>query len=1184
MKRFVYTSLALLLSFATGRAQDLRTGTIYRITSPSGLAVSSNGSEEDGAKLSLAPEDANDKSQVWMAVKASDGSSLLTNPFTLKSIDNANIWQGEGNAVIQWTESTGNRNQHWKAEKAADGKFRITHAGTGMALCYDGAEVPGAAIFQKANSAQTWKLTVSKIKLPEQPRSENDWEDETVFGRGKLPGRATYTVYPDTASLLADGHFGRPWTTPLSPLYLTLNGAWKFHWAKQPSERPADFYKEAYDAGGWADINVPSNWEMHGYGTPIYTNITYPFRNNPPFIQPKEGYTNEKEPNPVGSYRRAFNLPENWEGKEVFLHFDGVYSAFYVWINGRKVGYSQGSNNDAEFDITPYVRKGANIVAVEVYRWCDGSYIEDQDMFRLSGIHRDVYLYATPKVHLRDFSLSASLDGSLRSAVFNASLDVVNYGGAATAGKVCLTLMDPDGKTIRREERELGRIAGKGGKNAAISFGVDAPALWSAETPNLYSVVMALTDGRGRQTEAVSSKFGFRKIEIKERRVWINNRQVFFKGVNRHDTHPQLGRAVDVNSMMRDIVMMKQNNINTIRTSHYPNQAKMYAMFDHYGLYVMDEADCENHGNHGVSNKPSWKDAYVDRMERMMMRDRNHPSIIFWSLGNEGGDGANFDAMAGYARKTDPRPIHYEGKNGVADIDSHMYPDLKRMEDFDRRPSDKPYFLCEYAHAMGNAVGNLAEYWDYIENRSQRMIGGCIWDWVDQAINKPGEGTDRYYYGGDFGDRPNDGDFVCNGLTTPDRRQTAKLAEVKKVYQYIKFKPEDILKGRIEITNKYDFTDLAQFRILWELIEDGIRVENGSLDPVALAPGGKTVITAPFTRTLKAGMEYFLNVSFAYMRPTEWAQAGHVVAYEQFALTGRQAVPDAHSSLPVKVTELNGKLTVAGPHFEAVFDLASGIMTSLRYAGHEMIENGEGPSLNWYRSTNNDGYSDRNYRRARIQAKTSYGTADDGGTVTVTADCVAHIGGPKPFDIPYRVSYAIRGDGTVEVDASFVKSPDAAMVRRLGLRMTMPDAFEKIEYYGRGPHENYADRKTSALVGRYETTVDGMAAEHYVRAQSMGNRSDVRWFTVKSGDGAGIKVTSHGRMEFSALHCTDEDLWEAKHDFDIPRRPATYLNIDCMQQGIGNASCGPGPMDKYMIPEGGVSYSFRIEPLLAAAE
>lgn len=1014
-----------------------------------------------------------------------------------------------------------------------------------------------------------------------------EWENELIFAVNKEPGHATYTVFPTVSALQADASFNQPWVLPKSAYYQSLNGNWKFNWVKQPSERPVNFYKTSYDVSGWKEVPVPSNWEMHGYGTPIYTNITYPHKNNPPLIQSQKGYTNETEPNPVGSYRRDFTIPDSWDGQEIFLHFDGVYSGFYLWVNGKKVGYSEGANNDAEFNITPYVKTGNNVLAVEVYRWTDASYIEDQDMFRLSGIHRDVYLQAVPKIHTRDYAFYSDFtNDALSEANLRVEATVRNYGyNTARPVTLSVTLLDADGKPVVSKKEVLRSDVKKGAEHTyTLSLPVKQINLWSAETPYLYSVILSLTDGDGNELEAMSSKHGFRKIEIKNKRVYVNNKQVFFKGANRHDTHPQFGKAVPVESMIQDIVMMKQHNLNMVRTSHYPNSPKMYALYDYYGLFVMDEADCENHGNGKISHMHSWRNAFVDRIERVISRDKNHPSIVFWSLGNEGGNGDNFEAMAVRAREMDPtRPIHYEGRNESADMDSHMYPWMVNMAAFDQRESDKPYFLCEYDHAMGNAMGNMAEYWDYIENYSQRMIGGCIWDWVDQGICKFGEPTDRYYYGGDFGDRPNDADFCINGLTTPDRRVTAKLMEVKKIYQYIKFRPLAVNTGKIEVKNKYDFTNLDAFDFAWELIEDGVKVESGKLGTIDLAPDGITTVTVPYTHKRDNAKEYFLNLTATLKTGTLWADAGHVVATEQFALGTQPAVPAIdRAGLPtVTVQEQGSSLFVKSTTgFETVFDSQTGKMTSLKYNGREMIQDQKGLELVWYRSVSNDKYTDQTYFPTTEKLQLfNYRVDPESKSVSVWVSTDVRIAAKEPVTVPYNVKYTIYGNGAIDVDAFFT-NPGSPAVRRLGLQLVMPTEYEQVQWYGHGPHENYPDRMHGAPVGLYATTVTGMEQEHYIRSQSMGNREGTRWIRLTDGSGNGLKVTARGKLSFTALHLTDQDLWTAAHDFNLDkvRRPEVYLSLDCIQQGLGNASCGPMPLPEYMIPVNQpLSYGFRIE-------
>jgi len=1185
-----FITLILLFSGNISFAQEINPGVLYRIVSPSGLVVDNKETTEDNARLYLAKENKNSKGQLWKISPLLDGYYLITNPYGGKSIDNGNIHSGDGNPLLQWGESRGNQNQHWKITVTGTGAYQIIQRVSGMALAFQGSDAAGSLISQLPNSSQLWRLVETSVKsdIDYTVRGKDEWENETIFNINKEPGHATYIPFPSVESLKADKSFDKPWEEPSSSLYMSLNGNWKFHWVKQPSERPTNFQNPNYNVSSWKEIPVPSNWEMHGYGTPIYTNIRYPHKNNPPLIQSQKGYTNEKEPNPVGSYRRDFTIPEDWDSKEIFLQFNGVYSGLFVWINGKKVGYSQGANNVAEFNITEYLQKGKNVIAAQVIRWTDGSYLEDQDMFRLSGIYRDVFLYATPKVHVRDYALTSEFKGDdYSSAKFLAKTYIKNYGKKGSdITNLKVTLLDPTGKEVVNLSQRVAKINKQDELSLDLNAEVINPLLWSAEKPNLYTAIISLQDEKGNTLEAMSSKFGFRKIEIKNKRVYINNKQIFFKGVNRHDTHPVYGRAVTVESMLQDILLMKTHNINMVRTSHYPNHPKFYAIMDYYGMYTMDEADIENHGNHSISGKPSWLPAFKDRMERMMQRDKNHPCVVFWSMGNEGGGGQNFADLYAYAKTIDTsRPIHYEGKNDSADIDSNMYPSVNNMANVDQRDSDKPYFLCEYAHAMGNAIGNLSEYWDYIENHSQRMIGGCIWDWVDQAIIKYDGPENHYFYGGDFGDTPNDQDFVCNGIVTPDRMITAKLKEVKQVYQYIKMKPLYKATGKIEIKNTYDFSNLNEFNITWEVIEDGVKVQSGKMDPLNLPSDERTTITIPYDRNLNSGKEYFLNVYFTLKEDKSWAKAGHIVAAEQFPLNERRTVSpiDVTNIGNLEVSTNGDNLNIGASGFQTVFNTKTGIMTSLKYGEKEMIYNQNGFNLNWYRSTSNDKYTDQKYYPTTYSSPFfTYNRSEDGKSVTVICNVTATIENDRKLKIPYTVKYTIYGNGAVDVDASFSKPANGDIIHRMGLQVVIPQGMENVEYYGAGPHENYWDRKESAFIGRYTTTVKGMEEEHYVRAQSMGNRESVRWVTITDNNKNGLKISSKDRLNFAALHFTDNEIWQAKHDFKLNeiRKPEVYLSLDCIQQGLGNASCGPLPLSEYMIPVNQpLSYSFRIEPV-----
>lgn len=1168
-------------------AQEIQEDILYKIVSPKGLVLDNHESPTNMTGVFLEKEKKGAKGQLWRIVPYKE-CYVIYSPFTAKSLDIVDTDNGK-HPLNLWDYSRANVNQHWRIVPDRDGRYAILHNDSNWGITFKGNEKEGAEIYAINVSETTWKLVKTSVKLPpENIRGKHEWENEQIFAVNKEPGHSTYIPYPSIESLRNDRlYYEKPWETPSSSFYSSLNGLWKFYWTKQPSERPVDFYKTTYDTSTWDEITVPSNWEMLGYGTPIYTNVNYPFKNLPSKILPQKGFTNETEMNPVGSYRRNFQIPKDWDGKKIFLHFDGVYSGMYVWVNGRKVGYSQGANNDAEFDITSFVNVGENILAVEVYRWTDGSYIEDQDMFRLSGIHRDVYIYATPQMYIRDFSLRSDfLVDDLLSSKLNVDLWIKNDGGKVAKGNsVEIQLWDPFGKLVVNQVQPIENLFKNKENKLSICTLVEKPLLWSAESPQLYTVILALRDDEGKETEAMSSKFGFRKIEIKNKRVYLNNEQVFFKGTNRHDIDPRFGKAVPVSTMIKDIELMKRHNINTVRTSHYPNSPKMYALYDYYGLYVMDEADLENHGNHGLSDKLSWQPAFLDRITRVIQRDKNHPSIIFWSLGNEGGAGVNFDAMYKRAKELDPsRPVHYEGKNDAADIDSQMYPDIARMSRFDQLDTDKPYFLCEYAHSMGNAPGNLAEYWEYIENKSQRMIGACIWDWVDQGINKVGAPSSHYYYGGDFGDKPNDADFCCNGLVTPDRRVTAKLLEVKKVYQYIKLRPLAMSAGKIEVSNGYDFLNLNNFRVVWKILKNGIEIEQGTINEgLNLPPNEKATLTIPYTTKINSDSEFFLNIYFLTKNKMHWAEAGYCIAEEQIPLNERPSVAtvDLSSLRELKIDVLKDSLGIYGSKFQILFNKLNGKLLSLKYSGKERIYNNGGLVLNWYRSVGNDKYTDQHYYKSNIKnILFNYKLDETGKFVTLIINATVNVDAPKPIEIPYSVKYIIYENGVIDVEASFTKYADAAIIRRLGLQLIMPSGYENVQWYGCGPHENYIDRVQSAMIGCYNMTVDDMASEHYVRSQSMGNREKIRWVTITDAKGDGLKITSKDNLSFSALHYTDQDLWEATHDFKLKeiKRPEVYLNLDCIQQGLGNATCGDIPLPKYMIPENRpISYSFRIE-------
>ena len=1188
MKRALTLFTTLLAgAMALAQAQDIDSRKVYYICTPDGLVLDSQESINPETKICLSSQDGR-PSQAWQFRPVGKDTYQLVNGFSFMALDNDG--GGGEHSVIQWPEERPNPNQHWVVSFRKDGSCSLVCVSSGMALGLPSQGKAGDAVLQMAaapeSPLQSWFLKESDVKVEfiiPKTSSKNDWENEKVFAINKLPGHVTYIPFADEKEMLSDPAYSKPWERTESSRYLLLNGKWKFNWVADPKDRPAGFRAPRYDVSSWDEIDVPSNWEMKGYGTPLYSNSTYPFLNNPPFIQPQRGYTAEKEPNPPGSYRRDFDLPSDWAGKQVYIHFDGVYSAFYVWVNGKKVGYSQGANNDSEFDITKYVVKGRNTVAVEVYKWSDGSYLEDQDMFRLAGIHRDVYLAARPKVHFRDFDLDPAFEDGFSAASLQATAHVLNDGPSASVS-VKASIYDEDGKKVSEAVSPAVQVAsGKESLLGGMTLKVDSPKLWSAETPYLYTVRLELLDKAGKTLESTFLKHGFRKVEFKDNKLYVNDVLTYLKGTDRHDIDPVHGKAVPVETMLEDILLMKRHNINTVRTSHYPNDPKMYAMYDYFGLYIIDEADQECHGNNAISTYPSWEGAYVDRAVRMVQRNRLHPSVIFWSLGNESGPGPNIVAERDAVRRLDNRPIHYEGQNEIADMDSQMYPSLADMEKRDRNGSDKPYILCEYAHAMGNAIGNLKEYWDYIENKSARMIGACIWDWVDQGITRAGETGGNIYFGGAFGDSPNDNDFCLNGIITSDRRVTPKLLQVKKVYQYVKIRMEK--PGTLTLENRYTSYDLSQMKLGWKILHDGKAVATGSSAIPSARPWQSVSIALPAKdkALLEAdGKDVTLQVEVSLLEAARWCQPGHVVASEEFVVKEPARVLEAvetPSGDPLKTyIEDNRYLCTVNSRISARFDKLQGKLQSLCLDGKDVLAMQGGPLFNGYRYISNDAqrfmgieFHDPLMTTCRVTGF-KYRASEE--VLTVETGMEAVVG---ETTVPYSVVYEVSASGHMDIKATFSPGTGFAL-HRLGLRMSLDPAFENVEWYGRGPMENYIDRKDAAFLGIYGTTVSEMV-EHYARTQTMGERTDTRWIAFTSGDGRKVTVTAEGPLSFSALHYTDEDIFNAKyfHELEKVRRPEVVLCLDAFMDGIGNGSCGPSTLPEYRIKPGTeYSLKFRI--------
>ena len=1015
-----------------------------------------------------------------------------------------------------------------------------------------------------------------------------DWENPDVVGINKEPGHCTLIPYSDIETAIkADRKASR--------FYKSLNGNWKFHWVKKPADRPLNFYESSYDVSTWAQIPVPSNWQMHGYGIPIYLNVPYPFPPNPPYIP--------HDYNPVGSYRRGFTISEEWKNRQIFLHFDGVKSAFYLWVNGQKVGYSQDSMTPAEFNITQYLKSGENILAVEVYRWSDGSYLEDQDMWRLSGIYRNVYLFATPQVHIRDFFVRTDLDDRYIDATLMIRPKITNFTDQSLEGwTIEAQLYDPETEPVLPQplSRTVSSIIDEkypqrdNVKFALLEHKVSNPKKWSAEFPNLYTLVLTLKDAKGKTIEAESCRVGFRKVEIKDGQLLINGRAIKLFGVNRHEHDPDHGRAIPTSRMIQDIKLLKQHNINAVRTSHYPDDPTWYDLCDEYGIYLIDEANVESHGLKGyLSNVAGWHSAFVERAIRMVERDKNHPSVICWSLGNETGCGPNHAAMSAWIKEYDPtRPIHYEGAAGdpvdypYVDMISRMYARIPEIIRLATNPNDnRPMVLCEYAHAMGNSVGNLKEYWDAIRSH-KRLIGGFIWDWADQGLRKKSpDGKEFWAYGGDFGDKPNDGNFCCNGLVQPDRKPNPSLYEVKKVYQRIHVLPVDILAGKFRIYNEYDFLNLDFADIRCELVADGRIIKRGTLPKLSIPAGAQRNIQLNFEKPdFQPGAEYWIKIVFALAADTSWAKRGHVLAWDQFQIPfnvppAPVVDPNIIPTLTLKRTEQN--IIITGDNFELMFGKDSGALESYDFNGKQLIASALVPNF-WRVPIDND---EGNNMPKRLGLWRNAGPNRTINTVNakhikpqivrITTEAAIPVG----TNSTYKTIYTVYGNGDIIIDSTFTPVGDNLPdLPRFGMQMAVPGRFNKLTWLGRGPHETYWDRKTGAAVGLYTGNVNRFI-HNYVRPQENGNKSDVRWMALTDSEGVGLVAVGMPTIDISAWPFTMQDLEEAKHIHELPQRNTITVNLDYKQMGVGgDDSWGARTHPEYTLPAKSYHYRLRLMP------
>ncbi|HEY8996074.1 MAG TPA: glycoside hydrolase family 2 TIM barrel-domain containing protein [Lacunisphaera sp.] len=1046
------------------------------------------------------------------------------------------------------------------------------------------------------------------------------WQDPSALHEGTEAPSATMTIFanPDAA---------RTMDRSRSPFVVSLNGQWKYHWSATPAERVPEFWRADFNDSAWNTIRVPSNPEVEGYGIPIYTNITYPWKPaTPPFI-PTDAL------NHVSSYRRAFTVPAGWAGREIFLTFDGVNSFFTLWLNGVKLGFSKDSRTPATFRLTPHLRPGENQLAVEVIRWCDGSYLEDQDFWRLSGIFRDVTLWSTPPVHLRDFFVQTKLDAAYRDAQLDLAVELKNYSAAAQATAIEAALLDSTGRTVLAEKLPVTTTPADGTASVRVSLPVANPLKWSAETPHLYMLLLTTKDAQDRVLEVIPWRIGFRSTEIKNGQLLINGQPTLFRGVNRHEWDPDLGQVVTRERMIEDIRLMKQNNVNAVRTCHYPNVPEWYALCDEFGLYVIDEANIESHGmgydEKTLAKNPLFADAHLDRTIRMFERDKNHASVVAWSLGNEAGAGENFARTYAWLKAHDAtRPVQYESDRSfaVSDVVCPMYPSPESVHVYAALPREKPFIMCEYAHAMGNSTGGIWAYWRPIYDGAPQLQGGFIWDWVDQGLRTPIPASRKierldnpkslpldpqlgtfFAYGGTFGPAgvASDGNFCANGLVSADRTPHPGLAEVKKVYQPIQLRAVDLARGVIEIKNWNDFLPAeAWLDADWRVVSEGTVIQEGRISPLNIPPRGFEQLGLPLSPIVAIhGAEYFLEVSFKLKADTPWAKAGHEVAWEQFKLpgswnTGPMTVttPSLAHLPPLAVQHSDDRIVVSGDGFRAAFSEKTGFLVSLGSGGTELlaapltphfwrapVDNDRGNHMA-EPSTNPRQRSPLVWRTAHEQwSATSVTVRERGGHAVEIA-----VTGAYPDLGQQMISWTVLASGDIEVATTWQPPRENALrppeSPRFGMQTTLREGFDDLTWLGKGPQETYWDRQ-DARVGLYRGKV---AAQYfdYIKPQETGNKEAVRWLALTDAAGRGLLAIGEPLLSANALHYTTEDLFCAsQHEnfyrYLMPDRKTVTLNLDLKQRGLGgDDSWGALPHGDYRLAAvWPTSYRYRLHVL-----
>lgn len=1036
--------------------------------------------------------------------------------------------------------------------------------------------------------------------------AQNDWENEKMIERNKLSARATAYSYASIEDALAGDRD--------KSAMLSLNGNWKFHFVPESSERPMDFWKAGFNSEKWDEIDVPSCWEMRGYGTPIYTNVAYPFPANPPFI--------ERE-NPVGSYLKTFTLPEAWKDQRIILHFGGVSSAMYVWVNGQEVGYSQDSRLPAEFDITPYIKDGENNIATQVFRWSDGSYLEDQDHWRMSGLYREVFVKAVPKASITDCFIRTLLTDDFSSAQLYVIPEMENISNSSLdEWKVKCQLFDPSNNAVwkdkeaidARQLRKEGDLQRDNVYQRMFGGEVTNPLLWSAEHPNLYTYVIALEDPEGKTVQAVSYKIGIRQISTEGGVFKINGKHVKLKGVNRHDHSEINGKTVSREEILQDVVTLKQFNFNAIRTSHYPNDPYFLDLCDEYGVYIIDEANLETHGLYNnITNTPSWAEAYVARAVRMVERDKNHPCVVIWSLGNEAGMGPNHAAMAGWIRQFDPqRPIHYEGARRYVsskeflpltnnlryselerfppdvewvDVKSRMYDGIDGIYNLSQDPNDiRPTMLCEYVHSMGNSTGNYKEYWDTIY-ATDLLFGAFIWDYIDQGLKATADNGKSYWnYGGDYGDQPNDNNFCINGILNPDRTPHPAAYECKYVNQPIVIKGIDVANGKIQLSSRFNFSNLNEYAINWTLVENGKQIAAGEIGSVDLKPGETKTIDVDYGKfKASAGKDYWLKISVCLAKDELWAKAGHEIAYQQLL------VPTAPAE--IQEVKIKGKpltiakgdqIVISNEALKVSIDATTGWINGFTSAGETIIKTAMVPNF-WRALTDNDSRGWRAQNRSAFWRTAAQDLKLSTLEIQDVDEYIKKVTVKKTIEgkIDLTLVYTVFASGELAVNYSLKCHNDLPPMLRVGMQFETAKEYETLSFYGKGPWENYIDRSKGALVGEYTGSIYDFTWD-YIFPQENGYRTGVKWLSLENGKENGFLVSGAQELSTSVWPYTQQHLEEAKHIWEMTDDENNTVNIDLIQTGVGGNDSWSGqaaPIEKYRLMPGDFQYSFVLSPM-----